>query len=126
MAFHGTADPLVPYVGGDMQSPLLAWLAGWVEGPAYFVGAEEWAATWAENNGCNPEPEVIPPQGDVRGIRYVECDADAGMIFYTIEEGGHTWPGGMPIPGMGKTSKDIKATEEMWQFFQNHHLDEQP
>jgi polyhydroxybutyrate depolymerase len=102
MAFHGTADPIVPY------------------------GAEEWVATWARGNGCDPLPAAIPPQGDVRGIRYTGCDQGAKVILYTIEGGGHTWPGGAPIPGLGKASRDIDATGEMWRFFQAYRLDSQP
>lgn len=126
MAFHGTADPVVPYEGGDMQCWLLRWGAGVVDAPIYFVGAEDWVYIWATGNGCDPTLEVIPPQGDTRGIRYNRCDEDAEVILYTIEDGGHTWPGGWPIPGVGKTSSDIDATEEMWRFFQRYQLDEQP
>jgi polyhydroxybutyrate depolymerase len=126
IAFHGTADPLVPYDGGELQSWLLRWGAGVIDGPVYFVGAEDWVATWVENNGCDPAPEGIPPQGDVQGIRYTGCDQDARVVFYAIDDGGHTWPGGWPIPGAGKTSDDINATEEMWRFFQAYHLEAQP
>jgi polyhydroxybutyrate depolymerase len=104
----------------------LRWGAGVVDAPIYFVGAEDWVSIWATGNGCDPTLEVIPPQGDTRGIRYNRCDEDAEVILYTIEDGGHTWPGGWPIPGVGKTSSDIDATEEMWRFFQRYQLDEQP
>jgi polyhydroxybutyrate depolymerase len=124
MAFHGTLDPLVPYKGGDMQGALLAWAAGLVEAPTFFVGAENWTATWAEGNGCHPTPEAIPQQGDVHGLRYLDCDQDAEVILYTVEGGGHTWPGGAPIPGVGKTTRDIDATEELWRFFQAHTLED--
>jgi polyhydroxybutyrate depolymerase len=69
-------------------------------------------------------PEPIPEQGDVRGLRYAACDQDASVLLYTIDGGGHTWPGGMPIPFMGKTSRQIDATEEMWRFFQAYSLGE--
>ena len=124
MAFHGTADPIVPYEGGNMQAGLLAWSAGLVSAPTYFVGAEDWVAAWAEGNACEPTPEAIAPQGDVRGVRYTGCDQGAEVILYTIEDGGHTWPGGLPIPGLGKTSRDIDATEELWRFFQQYRLED--
>jgi polyhydroxybutyrate depolymerase len=53
-------------------------------------------------------------------VQYTHCNQGAGVIRYTIEDGGHTWLGGMPIPIVGKTSKAIDATEEMWRFFQEH------
>jgi polyhydroxybutyrate depolymerase len=126
MAYHGTADPVVPYEGGDMQGWLLRWGAGVVDAPVYFVGAEDWVSLWAAENGCDLTPDVIPAQGDASGIRYTGCDQDAEVSLYTIDDGGHTWPGGWPIPAVGKTSTDINATEEMWQFFQRYQLEDQP
>jgi polyhydroxybutyrate depolymerase len=126
MAFHGTADPIVNYEGGEMSERLLRLAAGVTNAPIYFVGAEDWVALWAEGNGCDPTPETIPRQGDVRGVRYTGCDGDAQVVLYTIEGGGHTWPGGMPIPGVGKTSNNIDATEELWRFFQAYTLQGQP
>jgi polyhydroxybutyrate depolymerase len=132
MVFHGTADPIVPYAGRDMRGRMLREGAELTRAPTYFVGVEAWVAIWAEGNGCDLTPEVIPLQGDVRGIRYNGCDVVAGgdqtadVILYTIKDGGHTWPGGAPIPGLGKTSTDIDATEEMWRFFQTYRLENQP
>ncbi len=121
IGFHGTADPLVSYAGMTMDRP---WRRGGQppEGAARFLGAEEWVGLWAEGNGCDAEPDVIPPRGDVSGVRYTGCDQDAEVILYTIDDGGHTWPGGMPIPIVGKTSADIDATEAMWFFFQAYRL----
>lgn len=125
MAFHGTADPIVPYDGGDMRGHALSLGAGLTDAPTYFVGAEEWVAIWAMGNGCDPTPAVIPPHGDVRSVHYAACDQDAEVTLHTIVDGGHTWPGGAPIPGVGKTSTDIDAAEEMWMFFQAYRLDSQ-
>lgn len=126
MAFHGTADPIVPYAGGDLPRHAIRKGATVVGVPNYFVGAQEWVSAWAEGNGCQPAPEIVPPQGDVRGKIYTGCDENADVILYTIEEGGHTWPGGWPIPAVGKTSTDIDATEEMWRFFQTYRLEDRP
>jgi polyhydroxybutyrate depolymerase len=123
MAFHGTADPIVNYEGGNMKGWLLRWAAGVTDAPTYFEGAEDWVAIWAERNGCDSVPEAIPQQGDVRGVHYTGCDR-ADVTLYTIEDGGHTWPGGMPIPGVGKTTNDINATEVFWEFFQAYTLDD--
>jgi len=126
MAFHGMADPIVNYEGGKMRGWLLRWAAGVTDAPTYFVGAEDWVATWAEGNGCDPKAEIIPPQGDASGVRYAGCDEDAEVVLYTIDGGGHAWPGGWPIPGVGKTSKDIDATKELWAFLQGYRLEGQP
>ena len=45
---------------------------------------------------------------------------------HDVEDGGHAWLGGAPIPAVGKTSQDRAATEEMWQFFQTCRLEDQP
>jgi polyhydroxybutyrate depolymerase len=126
MAFHGTSDPVVNYEGGDMRGWLLRWAAGITHAPLYFVGAEDWVATWAEGNGCSLSPEDIPPQGDASGVRYAGCEENAEVILYTIDAGGHAWPGGWPIPLVGKTSRDIDATEELWAFLQEYRLKGQP
>jgi len=123
MAFHGTSDPVVDYDGMGMQYRLLRWGAGVTNAPIYFIGAEEWTAMWAVFNGCAHPPETIPARGDVSGMRYTDCDEDADVILYTVDGGGHTWPGGMPLVVTGKTTNDISATEEMWKFFQNYTLD---
>jgi polyhydroxybutyrate depolymerase len=124
MAFHGTADPIVYYEGGDMRGMMLSQAAEVTNAPTYFLGVEDWVHLWAEGNGCASEPVALPAQGDVRGIEYVDCDQDAAVILYTIEGGGHQWPGGWPIPLIGHTSTDIDATEELWSFFQEYRLEE--
>jgi polyhydroxybutyrate depolymerase len=126
MAFHGTSDPVVPYEGGDMHYRLLQWGAVETHAPSYFIGANDWVRIWAEGNDCDPNPESIPAQGDVSGIRYVGCSDHAAVILYTIDGGGHTWPGGMPLVITGKTSSDINATDMLWQFFQRYQLENQP
>ena len=126
LAFHGTADPIVPYEGGDVRAQPLREGAEQTRAPTHLLGAEQWTARWAEGNGCTPKPESIPPQGDVRGVQYTHCNQGADVILYTIEDGGHTWPGGVPIPIVGKTTRAIDATEEMWRFFQAYKREIQP
>jgi polyhydroxybutyrate depolymerase len=88
------------------------------------VGAEEWVATWAGLNGCNPSAEVLPQEGDVQGKRYTDCEQNAQAVLYTIVDGGHQWPGGRTIHGAGKNSRHIDATEELWDFFQAYSLEQ--
>jgi polyhydroxybutyrate depolymerase len=61
----------------------------------------------------------------VSGIEYTGCAAD--VIFYTIQGGGHTWPGGNPIPAWiaGQTNMDIDATGTLWEFFTKHPLSDE-
>jgi polyhydroxybutyrate depolymerase len=112
MIFHGTADPIVPYQGGpsrDFDVP--------------FPAIPDWVATLAKRNGCQDAPLDLPTSGSVSGVQYAGC---ADVVFYTITGGGHSWPGGNPLPGwiVGVTTKDIDATRTMWAFFQQHPLPE--
>lgn len=113
--FHGTSDPLVPYNGGY---PILKLdMAGTLN----FRGVPETIQTWRNLNGCIGEPDIIYSKGDAVCERWSNCSPGAEVTLCTIEKGGHTWPGGVPIP-MGKTSSSISATETMADFFEAHRL----
>ena len=113
MVFHGTADTIVPYDGGP---------SGMFDLP--FPDIPEWVAERAALSGCAATPQPVAAQGAVRGIRYTGCTGEADVVFYTIEGGGHTWPGGEPLPRSiaGETTQDIDATAVMWEFFSQHAL----
>ena len=61
---------------------------------------------------------------DVTRLEYTKCADDAAVVLYTIQGGGHTWPGGKPLPEwfVGPTSNSIDATSLMWAFFREHPL----
>jgi polyhydroxybutyrate depolymerase len=108
IAFHGTADPIVPYLGGpsrDFDVP--------------FPVIPDWIAARAKLNGCDASSADLPASGEASGIRYSGCDQGADVAFYTINGGGHSWPGGDPLPEwiVGHTTQDIDATRVMWEFF---------
>jgi polyhydroxybutyrate depolymerase len=111
IVFHGTSDPIVPFTGGPATNfhNGLPGIAGWVE-------------KLAQANGCDLAPEALPAAGEVSGAVYAGCAAD--VVFYTITGGGHTWPGGGPMPErlVGHTTQDINATQVMWEFFAAHPL----
>jgi len=111
IAFHGDADPIVPYTGDpSLGTPPIP----------------QWAAAWAKRNGCDAAPRMLAAQGEVSGLQYVHCALNAEVILYTVHGGGHTWPGGPSLPFIGKTTNDINASEAMWQFFQAHPLPNRP
>jgi polyhydroxybutyrate depolymerase len=103
MEFHGTADPLVPYDGSTAL--------GFPSVPDTFTG-------WAQRDGCVGSPAQTYAHGDASCMTYTGCD----VTLCTIDGGGHTWPGGLPVPTLGATSTDISATDAMWTFFSAHHL----
>lgn len=110
--FHGTAD-LVPYNGGRSKLS-----------PRPFPSVRSWTASWARRNRCAPNPVSSRVAADVTRLQYTGCAGDASVLLYTIHGGGHSWPGGKPLPGwmVGHTSRSIDATREMWAFFRQHRL----
>jgi polyhydroxybutyrate depolymerase len=114
IAFHGVADPVVPFAGGPSRS---------FDVP--FPSIVEWVAEAAKRNGCQSVVE-LPDQGEVSGMGYTECSQNAEVVFYQVETGGHSWPGGEPLPYWiaGNTTQDVDATRLMWQFFQEHPMRE--
>ena len=111
--FHGTADPMAPYDGG------LSWVV-----PSPLPSVPRWAANWARRNRCAPHPIDSQVNAEVMRREYTRCADDASVVLYTIRGGGHTWPGGQPLPEWfaGRTSTSIDATREMWSFFKAHPL----
>lgn len=113
IAFHGTADRIVPYSGGT------SWAA-----PRPFPDIPTWAANWAGRNRCKPDPVETAVAADVTRLEYANCAGDAAVVLYTVRDGGHSWPGGAPLPEwlVGPTSRSIDATRQMWAFFREHRL----
>ena len=109
---HGTRDGLVPY---DAEK---------------FLGVEtltvdEAVAYWVERNGCDPGPAVEQladrdPDDRTRLTVQRYSGGAAPVVLCRVEGGGHTWPGGRE-PGLGiltgRMSRDIEASEMIWQFF---------
>lgn len=116
--FHGTEDLLVRYTGngGDGKSgPLLK-------------SVDATARAWAKANGCPPdpagadEPDVDPADGcRVKRRTYGPGTDGAEVVVYTVEGGGHTWPGRPSLGGfVGRTTKDVQANARMWEIFRKH------
>ena len=113
--FHGTADPMVPYQGGT----------SWVDpGPDAFPNVLAWTKAWARRNRCGVNPVESAVATGVTRLEYTNCADDAAVVLYTIQGGGHSWPGGKPLPEwfVGPTSQSIDATSVMWSFFREHRL----
>jgi polyhydroxybutyrate depolymerase len=121
LAFHGTEDQIVPYQGRSAKDWQMGAIADHLPTPSLYA-APDWVSRWAEGYSCNPDARPLPQTGNVGGLAYTECQAGTEILFYTVEGGGHTWPGGGRIPFVGLTTDDIFASEVMWAFFQEHPL----
>jgi polyhydroxybutyrate depolymerase len=105
--FHGTEDQIVPYQGGFMGG---------------LPAASKTFTDWANRNGCTGSPVTTFTNGDVHCESYQTCSAGVEVTLCTIEGGGHTWPGGTPVPPLGVTTNDINANDAMWSFFERFPL----
>lgn len=112
MAVHGTADPVVPFGGGDMVGR---------GGPSQIVSAPALAERWREMNRC-PGPLVDDPAsgGDIEQMTAAGCADATEVVLVTINGGGHTWPAGrfaLPAAVVGPTSYAVDASGASGQFF---------
>jgi polyhydroxybutyrate depolymerase len=111
IAFHGTADPIVPYAdGGTGRS---------VPGIP-VVGTVTNLSAWARLDGCAARPRVDPVTPSVVRRRWTSCRAGSSVSLYSVVGGGHTWPGSpvvLPAAAFGATDHSIDATDLMLRFF---------
>jgi polyhydroxybutyrate depolymerase len=107
IAFHGTADAIVPFEGRK--------IIGW----PYVQDSIDF---WVKHNGCAKSPKRMFNKGDTYCDEYSGCKGGTKVRLCVTKSGGHTWPGGFPVPGLGKTTKDINATQVGWQFMSQHQL----
>lgn len=122
LVINGTADPLVPFEGGDVAGG----------GRGSMVSTAETMQFWAEYAGCDPEPAVVdvPDSRRLDGTRtrlasYLNCRDGMRLVLAAVTGGGHTWPGGpqyLPILVIGRTSRDFSATAYIWAFFDGETL----
>lgn len=106
--FHGAADPVDPYRGGDVSllggSPMLS-------APATSVG-------WARRNGCAATPQSTTIARPVDGfavhrLQYSSCRDGVVVVLYRIDGAGHIWPGGaryLPKSAIGGATHAINAS----------------
>ena len=81
-------------------------------------------AAWAARNGCGATPttETVPGDDVVNITKFTyDCPASAEVEFYSIENGGHAWPGSefsrAIEAAVGYTTFAINATDLIWDFF---------
>ncbi len=119
MFFHGTADPVVPYNGG-------ATLSG-----STVYSQQQTVEFWAAANDCPDDSattvqfaDALSDGSTVTGSleTWSGCAAGTSIRLYTIENGGHTWPGsdttinGGGSSEVGLTSTGVKASDLIWQI----------
>lgn len=104
--FHARNDGSMPYYG-----------ASWV------ASADSNCTAWAERLGCDIGPDTFYNDSGALRQTWARSDDSCEVVFWTTEDGGHSWPGGYPYePGADQPSDDIDANDLMWKFFQAHPI----
>jgi polyhydroxybutyrate depolymerase len=117
MMISGTGDPWMPWSGGEVS----------VGVGGRVAGAEATMEMLAQRYGCNPagEREVVSvsDQGKTRIWKqaYESLPPGPRLVLYGIDGGGHAWPPRRALAG--ETSKELNATELIWDFFFRHSSD---
>jgi polyhydroxybutyrate depolymerase len=134
VAFHGTADPFVPYDGSvgpaalklpapDGSGKTLGQLGSGA--PKKGPSIPDATAAWAKRNGCSANPTSKAVASDVTLISY-SCPSDAPVELYRVTGGGHAWPGSRLDAALskviGRVTFSINANDIMWAFFMAHPL----
>lgn len=100
IAFHGTADPIVPFAGGLTESAATA------------PPAEQAMAKWARRDGCEQYVRRVFKPG-VTVHDWQACRNGVQVNLYRIRDGRHAWPKGA-----------VPASDLMWRFFEQYRLDQ--
>lgn len=120
LMIHGTRDPMVPYGGGDVD----------FGGFGRIIDTRDALRLWQKRLGTGAPPETgkladtdSKDQCRVSWTRWSGLKEGTELLAYTIEGGGHTWPGGpqfLPVEVIGNVCRDFDATEVIWDFFKKH------
>lgn len=112
--FHGLDDKMYPFDGGVSCAV-----------PDNFKSVPNTIQDWIAIDHCQNQPIITYRLGEASCETYNGCDSSTEITLCTIENGGHTIPGGYVFPiekfsGVGKVTEDINAMDEMWAFFENN------
>ncbi len=113
ITFHGLTDRHAPYDGGTGEKSL-------------FKRADrpvrDGIDIWVRANGCVNDPARTENADFVRE-QFSNGRGGAEVIFYTIKNFAHSWPGGRPGLRYGNADEPfpgLNATELIWEFFKAH------
>jgi polyhydroxybutyrate depolymerase len=128
LAFHGTADPVLPYGGGGLNATRIADLyyfhGNEPAGLPTPMGIDQSMKEWARHNGCENRSRTVRISSQVQKRTWEGCKA--ATVLYIIDGGGHGWPG-QPVPAVEKSfgpeTTQIDATNLIMRFFFDHQRD---
>ncbi|MBI2808971.1 MAG: prolyl oligopeptidase family serine peptidase [Planctomycetes bacterium] len=116
--FHGTNDTLVPFQSANKK--------GLTIGFVRFRSVPDTIKICLDAYGCSDkaiETEIAMKTDKLRVLRKDYNGGKADVVLYTIEGGGHTWPGSTLAPAfLGLSTRNVSANDAMWEFFKKHRL----
>ena len=108
IAFHGTADPDVPYNGGSVGG-----------GPVGIPATLDTLAQYAEAYRCERPATEDEPAAGVETDTLTGCAGGSEVVLYTIVDGTHDWPGNASQPE-ATGGQAYPATDTILDFFDSH------
>jgi polyhydroxybutyrate depolymerase len=126
LLIHGTADSVVPWTGGEVNSP----------NGGRVLPAPATARWWARAAGADPAP-VTAGQTDrfddgTRVRTETFCapgETAARVVLVVVEGGGHGWPGEPAPPpawALGPATRELDAAPYIWEFLSRHRRPDRP
>lgn len=98
------------------------------DGTVAYSGVAATISSWRGKNGCPSTPVVtnLPDintsdNSTVTVNTYTPCNNGSEVILYTVNNGGHTWPGS-GIPLGPTTNQDFNASSAIWNFLRKFSL----
>lgn len=114
--FHGTEDQHVQYNGGPSKKSFINRESRIDQSAAHAV------SLWTKADGTLAIPEE-KHFGNIYVETYSGGKDGSEVVLYTIRGQGHAWPGGLSGMRNGNVdppTKEISATNIMWDFFKKH------
>lgn len=125
LMINGTADRAFPWNGGVTQIVRVK------VGPVAPVMStyQYWVKVNGGQGQMPPRQEMLQKAERGPSVNLINTRTANGscVMLYKINGGGHTWPGSeVPlqyIPFLGRQSRNLNASELIWEFFKQHHTD---
>ncbi|MFH0909710.1 MAG: PHB depolymerase family esterase [bacterium] len=114
--FHGLEDPNVAYKGGVGPK---------AHDKVPRPGVQESIDFWLAQDGIDIKPVKQGRTGQAEFKEYGPGKNGAQIILWTLDDGGHAWPGGnssLPEWKVGKVNKDVRASDLIWSFFKKYSM----
>jgi len=126
VVIQGTEDPFIPIEGGDTKHKARDLGDG-----GLVESAQNTMELWASKNGCKMPPRVttlpvlVEDGTHVEKTTYDQCRNNTKVTYHIVKGMGHIWPSGTAsrLRGVvrsrisGPASRNIDATEVIWEFF---------